>query len=60
MLGYTFIRIYFHAYVYLFEYFNSCNINIPLVPVAQRPRHAPTTTTPLYTIYMCGYSCGTI
>ena len=28
MLGSTFIRIYFHAYVYLFEYFNSRNINI--------------------------------
>ena len=28
MLGSTFIRIYFHAYVYLFEYFNSRIINI--------------------------------
>ena len=28
MPGSTFIRIYFHAYVYLFEYFNSRNINI--------------------------------
>ena len=28
MLGSTFIRIYFHVYVYLFEYFNSRIINI--------------------------------
>ena len=56
MPGSTFIRIYFHAYVYLFEYFNSRNINITPASMCSCPCCRILVMIPMYTVQCTMYN----